>query len=56
MTHRKWRTKMRFIDSGLVGIERQLCGLPVFRIPASDIEATLERLNKKPPPPETSDA
>lgn len=35
--HRAWRLKVRIQDSEAIGIERELCGLPIFRVPESDI-------------------
>lgn len=40
--HRAWRMKIRIQDSEATGIDRELCGLPIFRIPQSDLEAAAE--------------
>lgn len=41
--HRAWRLKNRIQDSEAIGIERELCGLPIFRVPESDIATANER-------------
>lgn len=41
--HRAWRLKNRIQDSEAIGIERELCGLPIFRIPQSDIDTAGEK-------------
>lgn len=40
--HRAWRLKNRIQDSEAIGIERELCGLPIFRVPEADIAAAAE--------------
>lgn len=40
---RSYLMKRRIQDSEAIGIERDLCGLPVMRMPSEDIEAATER-------------
>lgn len=39
---RPWKLKTRIQDSEAMGIERELCGLPVFRMPEEDLEKANE--------------
>lgn len=43
--HRAWRLKNRIQDSEAIGVERELCGLPIFRMPEADIQAAAETDN-----------
>ena len=36
--YRSWKLKCHIQDSEAIGIDRDLCGLPIFRIPKEDIE------------------
>lgn len=40
--HRIWKLKKRAQDSEAIGIERDLCGLPIFEMPESEIDAQFE--------------
>lgn len=39
---RPWRLKRKIQDSEALGIERELCGLPIFEMPMEDIDAQYE--------------
>ncbi len=41
--HRVWKLKNRIQDAEALGIERELCGLPIFRIAQSDIDTANEK-------------
>jgi hypothetical protein len=36
--HRVWRLKQQIQDSEIIGIDRDLCGLPVFKVPKAVLE------------------
>lgn len=40
--HRPWYLKQRIQESEAVGIDRELCGMPTFRIPTADLNAAAE--------------
>lgn len=50
--HRVWRLKMRIQDSEAIGIERELTGLPIARVPNEDLNtaATVDPVTKQPTP------
>lgn len=50
--HRVWRLKMRIQDSEAIGIERELTGLPIARVPAEDLNTAglKDPTNGKPTP------
>jgi len=48
--YRSWRLKMAIQDSEAIGIERDLCGLPTFRMPLADIEQASRTVNGQPTP------
>lgn len=49
---RPWQFKRRAQESEAVGIERDLCGIPVFRIPLEDMEKASEKGSDGQPTPE----
>lgn len=47
---RVWRLKNRIQDSEAIGIERELCGLPIFRVPEQDLLDANEKVSGAPTP------
>ena len=50
--YRVWRLKQMIQDSEAIGIERELCGLPVFRLPNNVLEQARQRNAQNQPTPE----